>query len=126
LISYSLDQTIKIWMMHNAVVNQKKQYEDYPTTIFDHEAQILSADVLKSSSWTDGSFHLFASIDVTGKILIRNLYQADKIENVIRKIVIPINLIYPKSGDQDNDDDDDGMDSEYSLFKRNTIKLLFT
>ena len=51
----------------------------------------------------------------------------DKIENVIRRIVIPVNLIYPKSvDDQDNDDDGDAMDSEFSLFKQNTIKLLFT
>ena len=87
---------------------------------------------MKSSSWTDGSLHLFASIDVTGTILIRNLYQWDKIENVIRKIVIPMNIIFPKSGgteqDQQVDDGDEAdlMDLEYSLFKKNTIKLLFT
>lgn len=73
LISYSLDQTIKIWPLKHEVVNMKKQYEDNPITLFDHEAQILTADVLKSSSWKKGELNYLASLDVEGTIFIHDV-----------------------------------------------------
>ena len=38
LVSYSLDQTIKVWLMKFPVISHKHNYEDMPVTIFDHEA----------------------------------------------------------------------------------------
>ena len=108
---------------------QQEKYEDIPTIIYDHKAQILSADVLKSSSFTQGNFYLLASIDVTGTILVRNLTLGQDFEKVITTIKIPVNILYPKVGaDNDNEDDDpaDMMDLEYPIFKKNTVKLLYT
>ena len=149
LVSYSLDQTIKVWPMQNPVLSHKKHYEDNPVIIFDHEAQILSADVLKSSSLQKENVHLLASVDVTGTILIRNLFDVNKIETIIRRIKIPIDLIYPSNPEGSSLENYDGFNAnqtshpnslyqtggfydpsslltQSSIFKKNPIKLLFT
>jgi len=126
LISYSLDQTIKVWDLKYPVVNEKHSYEDYPLTIFDHEAQILSADVLK----TEQKHHLLASIDVSGTIYIRNIkgLRDIDIETVMYKFEVPINQLFPSSGDDnlDEEDDEEYQERENSIFKKNSVKLVFS
>lgn len=67
LVSYSKDMTIKIWNL--AVSVKSNLYEDNPIILFDHEADIISCDILR----TDEMNHLLASIDSNGIILIRNI-----------------------------------------------------
>ena len=57
-------------------------YEDDPITIYDHDEEIISADV----RWADG---LMASMDISGTVYIRSLEDP---ENVLYQITdIPKN-----------------------------------
>lgn len=67
MISFSTDTTIKIWNMVNSDFSHPKVY-------YDHEGEILSADVCKNS---------IISIDENGIITIRNLSNPGQIESKI-------------------------------------------
>ena len=59
-----MDQTIKIWDL------KKQGYEQDPVVIYDHDDEIVCADIRKS----DG---LLATMDLQGTILIRSLNEED-------------------------------------------------
>ena len=66
LVSVSQDTTIKIWDLYQPVsagFKQGEEYEDTAVVIFDHQAPIVSADVLR----LDGRAKL-ASIDESGAL----------------------------------------------------------
>ena len=67
LVSYSKDMTIKVWNLSASV--KSNLYEVNPIIFFDHEAEIISCDLLR----TDEMNHLLASIDSNGIIFIRNI-----------------------------------------------------
>ena len=66
IISCSIDQTIKIWDL------KMQGYEDDPISIYDHDDEIISADV----RWADG---LMASMDISGTVYIRSLEDPENV-----------------------------------------------
>lgn len=65
-----MDQTIRIWDL------KQPSYEDDPIILYDHEDEIVSADIRPS----DG---LFASMDIQGTVLIRSLKDLSDAESVL-------------------------------------------
>lgn len=60
IISCSMDQTIKIWDL------KQQGYEDDPITIYDHDEEIVCADIRSVDA-------LLATMDLQGTIYIRSL-----------------------------------------------------
>ena len=73
LISCSTDQSIKIWDL------KQQQYEDDPIIIYDHEDEIVSADIRPSDQ-------LFISMDITGIVLVRSVKNKAEVESILYTI----------------------------------------
>jgi hypothetical protein len=68
-----MDQTIKIWDL------KKPQYEDDPLIIYDHEDEVICADIRVA----DG---LLMSMDIQGTVLIRSLADPETVLHTITSI----------------------------------------
>ena len=73
LISCSMDQSIKIWDL------KQQYYEDDPATLYDHDDEVISADIRPMDS-------LLATMDISGTILIRSIQTLQDAENVLYTI----------------------------------------
>jgi WD40 repeat protein len=82
LVTASDDQTIKIWELRKPIVGEQRTTNlDFPTTIFDHKAQILCMDIRKSEK----SPQYLVSLDSSGLILVRNIkWDVLKIEYTLK------------------------------------------
>lgn len=73
LVSCSMDQSIKIWDL------KQQYYEDDPVTIYDHDDEVICADIRASDS-------LLASMDIKGVIYIRRISNLSEAETVLYTI----------------------------------------
>ena len=68
-----MDQTIKIWDL------KKGGYEDDPTVIYDHDDEVISADIRPSDS-------MLASMDIQGTVYIRCIKNLNDAETILQTI----------------------------------------
>ena len=61
-----MDQTLKIWDLKQA------QYHDDPLIIYDHDDEVVCADVRVADS-------LLASMDISGTVLVRSLHDPETV-----------------------------------------------
>ena len=73
LITCSMDQSLKIWDL------KKPQYENEPLTIYDHDDEVVCADVRHCDS-------LLASMDIQGTIYIRSIKDLKDAETILYTI----------------------------------------
>lgn len=73
IISCSMDQTIKIWDL------KQQEYEEDPITIYDHDEEIVCADIRASDA-------IMASMDLQGTIYIRSMEDPETVLYTITDI----------------------------------------
>jgi WD40 repeat protein len=68
-----MDQTVKIWDL------KQSSYEDDPIIIYDHDDEVLCADIRGSDS-------LLCTMDIKGTILVRNLNDPETVLYTINSV----------------------------------------